>query len=552
MHKPISPSAHASELPEIGLPPWERQILALDALSKLTRRFSSHPDFQQLIDVLLMTLSGQFSVANSFVILRKPSFYTLKSSFFATGKLKTNLMLASLKMTPDHCRYFLENRSVRQVRELELSSESARLGFILAECDVSLVCPLSHNQEFFGIIGLGERVTKKPYEKEDLELLTTIINTITPFMAISYLFWEVASLNSWYLDILNSVNQGVFVFDTDNRLKKINSAGLAILQTFRPQISDANSLYQAPVELVFPYTVFGSWAKQFAQARSTKQSIFLRSMILRSEDTERIYNVYLSRSTENAETGTDLIITLDDITAQKESEQHIFELQKLADQGLFISSISHEFRNFLELILGGVEVAQLSLKKSDSDKAHATLDKLKENVEKMERFTAGFTNCATIKSCKQSTGLNAIITDVLSFVSTQKRFKRITITYQPDPDLPSFLLDTDQVTQLLLNFLNNASDAIQESGKADGKIAIRTLYDQEDAVLIVSDNGTGIKPEVKEKLFKSRLTTKEKGHGFGLVACNQIIEDHGGRIEIDTQIGRGTTLTIKFPIITGV
>lgn len=552
MHKPINLSAHSRELPEDGQPPWERQILALDALSKLTKRFSSHPDFQQLIDILLMTISGQFSIANSFAILRKPSFYTLKSSFFATGKFKTNLLLSSLKMTPDHCRYFLENRSVRQVRELELSSESARLGFILAECDVALVCPLAHNEEFLGIIGLGERVTRKPYEKEDTELLTTIINTITPFVANSYLFWEVTSLNSWFLDILNSVRQGVFVFDSNNQLKEINLAGLAILNTFTPQLTRTDSLYQAPLELVFPYTIFGSWAKQFVQATSAKLSTFTGSMVVRTEAAERIYNVHLSRTTENAEMGTDLIITLDDVTAQKESEQHIFELEKLADQGLLVSSISHELRNHLELILGGVEIAQMSLKKSDSDKAHATLEKLKENVAKMERFTAGFTNCATLKSCKQSTGLNAIITDVLSFVSTQKRFKRITITHQPDPDLPSFLLDTDQVTQLLLNFLNNASDAIKESGKADGKITIRTLYDKEDAVLIISDNGVGIEPDVKEKLFKSHLTTKEKGHGFGLVACNKIIEDHGGRIETDTQIGRGTTFTIRFPIIAGV
>jgi C4-dicarboxylate-specific signal transduction histidine kinase len=108
------------------------------------------------------------------------------------------------------------------------------------------------------------------------------------------------------------------------------------------------------------------------------------------------------------------------------------------------------------------------------------------------------------------------------------------------------------VTQLLLNFLNNASDAIKESGRADGKITIRTLHDKEDAVLIISDNGVGIEPGVKEKLFKSKLTTKEKGHGFGLVACNKIIEDHGGRIETDTQISRGTTFTIRLPIITGV
>ena len=79
--------------------PVDKQILALDALSKLTREFCDTPDFERLIDVLMLTLCGQFAVADVFALLRRPSLQSLNQSFFATGRYKRDVMLASLPVT---------------------------------------------------------------------------------------------------------------------------------------------------------------------------------------------------------------------------------------------------------------------------------------------------------------------------------------------------------------------------------------------------------------------------------------------------------------------
>ena len=525
----------------------DKQVLALDALSKLTRQFCDKPDFERFIDVLMMTLCGQFSVADVFALLKKPSSHSLNQSFFATGRFKKDVMLASLQVAVADLQNTLRIRHVRKVSEIEPSSEWTHLLPVLVNRGVNLVCPLIHNDKFFGIIGLGKRVTGKAYAEEDMELLNTIINTVTPLVANSYLFWDIASLNAWYLDILDNVKQGVFVFDDDCRLKKINSAGLDILRTFRSDDVSLASLENAPMEQVFPESVFNEWARQFSRAKANTRKASIRSIVARSGGNERIYNVSITGSVENTEMGTALIITLDDVTVQKESEQRLFDLQKFADKGLMASSIAHELNNFLGLILGGVEVIEIALESQERGKAGDTINKLKNNIGNMERFTRGLTDLASLDSSRELLNLNTVIGDVLSFLSVQKRFKWIEITPALDPELPDLDIDKDQIAQLLLNLLNNAADAIGESPRKQGVIIIRTEDDDRDALLIVSDNGTGMNAEVKKKLFRYSFTTKQGGHGYGLVTCARIVENHGGTINVDSKPGKGTTFTIRLP-----
>jgi signal transduction histidine kinase len=531
-----------------GRQPLGRQILALDALSKLTQQFCDEPDFERLIDTLLATLCGQFAVGNAFALLRKPSSQALDQSFFGTGTFKEVVLLSSIQLTREDVRYFFGPGKVHRVTDLASSGDPDGLISTLKECGVNIICLLVHNDEFLGMIGLGDRVTQKPYEEEDKSLLNKIMNTITPLVANCYLFWEIASLNAWYLDILNNVKQGVFVFDRNYRLKKANSAGLMILDTFGPGLSGMDRLVDAPIESVFPEEVFGGWATQIVESRPLKQETTVTRVVAKTGPTKRVYNVSVTGTVENTEMGTALIITLDDVTVLKENEERLFDLQKFADKGLMASSISHELNNFLTLVLGGVELMELALATGNSEKVAATLNKLKANVANVERFTKAMTDYTRLDSSKQLANLSAIVSDLLSFVSVQKRFKRIIINANLDRNMPDLEVDADQIAQVLLNLLNNGIDAIDESGRKDGEITIMTARDNGNAILSVSDNGTGMLPEVKERLFKSNFTTKQSGHGYGLVTCAKIIENHRGSVDVDSQAGQGTTFTVRFPL----
>jgi signal transduction histidine kinase len=532
---------------DAGNEPIERRLLALDALSKLARQFCEKPDFKQLMSVLLMTLCGQFSVGDTVAILKRPRSGACGQTFFATGRFRKQGDLAALDISSENCAVLLCGQNACKLQDLDLSDRHSGVIPALRESGVSLICPLVHNDDLLGIIGMGDRVNGKATSQEDVDLLIAIVGTITPFLANTYLFWEIGRLNTWYLDVLNSVKQGVFVFDSANRLKKINAAGLGILKTFRPDVTGADCLNDKPIEDLFPAEAFGKLVCEAVTAKVGGGATESRNVVAGSGETERIYNLKLSESSEGGENGTDLIMTLDDVTHQKESETRLFNLQQLADRGVMASSISHELRNFLGLILGGLELTQVAVNRGDGDKANDNLDKLKSTVENLERFASGLMDYTNLTVDKQTSSINSVISDVISFISGQPRFKRITLTPELESDLPDLMIDSDQIAQLLLNLLNNAADAIAEVPRSEGEIKVETRSDEAEVALIISDNGIGVKPEVKDGLFRTRQTTKEHGHGYGLVTCASIIESHNATVAVDSEPGEGSVFTIHFP-----
>ena len=527
--------------------PLERRLMALDALSKLARQFSEKPDFKHLMNLLLMTLSGQFSVGDAMAVLKRPRTGACGQTFFATGRFRKCGKLAEMDVSRDNCAPLMGGQRVCRVMDFDLSDRHSGLIPELTECGVNLVCPLVHKEDLLGLIGLGERVNGKAFSQEDAELLVTVIDTITPFLANTYLFWEINRLNTWYLEVLDSVRQGVFVFDANTRLKKINAPAVEILDTFIPGTQAGDALRGITIDEVFRPEVFGNLVTEGMTSKIDKGRGAAGSVVARYGEMERVYNVKFSETSEGDEAGNDLIVTLDDVTAQRESEERLFNLQQLADRGVMASSISHELRNFLGLILGGLDLTQVAVMQGDGDKANENLDRLKANVESLEKYAAGLMDYTKLSTDRRAANLNTVISDVLSFISGQQRFKGITLRPELERGLPDLMMDSDQIAQLLLNLLNNAADAIAEARRSEGEIRVETRSDDEHVLLVLWDNGMGMKPEVRDSLFQSRLTTKEHGHGYGLVTCASIIEGHGATVAIDSELGEGTAFTIAFP-----
>jgi two-component system NtrC family sensor kinase len=114
------------------------------------------------------------------------------------------------------------------------------------------------------------------------------------------------------------------------------------------------------------------------------------------------------------------------------------------------------------------------------------------------------------------------------------------------PDTPALKIDPDQVQQVFLNLILNARDAMPEGGRLD--IAVREQGGEVE--MVFADTGSGIEPEVRDKVFDPFFSTKgpTKGTGLGLSICYSIIKDHGGTIEMDSETGRGTRFTIRIPV----
>jgi two-component system NtrC family sensor kinase len=152
------------------------------------------------------------------------------------------------------------------------------------------------------------------------------------------------------------------------------------------------------------------------------------------------------------------------------------------------------------------------------------------------------------KPDKTITDLNTILQECVKLVENQAIFHNIGIIQKFDPDMPRIILDPSQLQQVILNLIINAAEAMEEGGV----LTIETEHIPADhAVKIsISDTGCGIPDENMDKLFDPFFTTKEVGHGtgLGLAISYGIIREHGGYLEVESEIGKGTTFTVYLPM----
>jgi signal transduction histidine kinase len=517
-----------------------RQTLALHALSQLNRQIAENPDFYSLVNLLLLTLCGQCATADAFAVIHDPRSSRQKLLPFAAGRFEECAEILS----PGELRY-LQERLAHGPRALQVADFTAdncpsEVLATLTSSETQLLLPLCRDRRAFGILGLGRRAGNAPYTAADVELATLMVEAVAPFMS---------TLSREYFDMFHSVRQGVLVFDSDDRLIRINATAKRILEESAGPGDETVPAYGTPLESVFAAPKFDGWVSQLRFGRSGVRGRLISGFVQRLPLGDRYYTGRVSNINLRENGQCDMLIVLEDVTEKTVNDQRLYELQRFAERGAMTSSIAHELNNQITMSLGGAELMQRQLCSGAIEKATATLGKLLGILNQMKRFTAGLTDQSRTKGQKTQANLNSIVLDLLAFIRVQRRFNRISIDLLLDPSLPSCLLDADQMSQLLLNMLYNAADAIEEANQVTGRIRIQTAAANGQIEMAVSDNGCGIADDVKSRLFAEQFTTKETGHGFGLMMCGKIVKDHDGEIQIQSEPGSGTTFHFTFPVV---
>lgn len=524
-----------------------REALALEALRELIAAFSKSDSLKELAESVAFSLSGQFSTANVFVCIKNPEGKTEQPIYFGTGAFASRDAVLSKDFTCG-TEPLCEFGYAQPIQALHAYTQLQHFSRQWQDAGVELVGELGHKNRVVGFVGLGERVDKHPYTREDLELLSTLVETISPPVSGMFFYRELVHVNAWYEGILNSVQPGVVIVGSTGQIRVVNRSCRALFIELMPEVANQELVGMKGHDL-FCSAHFPGWCDVFMRARTADASTqMIETLVARTDNGERIFNATISKLRNAEQDGEDMIITLLDVTEQKETERHLFDLEKVAERGIMVSSITHDLNNFLGMILGGVELTQIQLAKGNMEKVTSSLERLKGNAERMERFTAGLLDYGRLNSTKTEGGLNEVIADVIAFLMPNKRFSGVHVTAQFDPQIPIFEFDADQLSQLLINLLNNGADAIAEKTGTDGQLNVITKFEENTVILQVSDNGCGMTPELKEKLFRAHFTTKKTGHGYGLVTCAKIISNHQAEVQIDSALGAGTTFTFRFPV----
>jgi len=351
--------------------------------------------------------------------------------------------------------------------------------------------------------------------------------------------------------------------------------------------------------------IFGSFLLSRVLVNPMKDLVRLTKRISDGDFTEKIevpnkneigqlmesFNRMIERLKENQESLGNYLESLESTNKQlKQAQEELIRTEKLASVGRFAAGVAHEVGNPLGAILGYTSI----LKKEGIDREESKdyLKRIEREIERINKIVRGLLDFARPSKLEiREVEINKIIESALSLLSYQKTFKNIQTQLDLQTDLPLIKGDESQISQVFINIILNAVDAMPNGGtlqiqtstnapenqdgdriqricprrrrsdpiesdyshvrKADPLAAFSKKLSEDDRLVKtrISDTGMGIKKEDLENIFDPFFTTKapDKGTGLGLSISLKIIESLGGEIRVESEEGKGTTFEIYFP-----
>ena len=240
--------------------------------------------------------------------------------------------------------------------------------------------------------------------------------------------------------------------------------------------------------------------------------------------------------------------TLDDMKMKlKSSYDLLLHSEKMALMGQVVAGIAHELNNPLTIVIGNI---QLMMTRELNEKNVQSLTRIKDGAERASKIVKNLLTFARQeKPERKPTDVNLVLKKTLELRAYELKVSNIEVSTDLSPDLRDTMADPHQLQQVFLNLIVNAEQAMIEAhGK--GLLRLSTRSEPGKILIFISDDGPGIPRENLQRIFEPFFTTKPvgKGTGLGLSICQAIIGEHGGRIDVESTVGRGTTFIIELPV----
>jgi signal transduction histidine kinase len=251
-----------------------------------------------------------------------------------------------------------------------------------------------------------------------------------------------------------------------------------------------------------------------------------------------------------------LVKERDRLYAEKiETMKRVAHANRLSAVGTLAAGLAHEINNPLVPISTFLQMlpAKRSEDQPDEEYWGALYQVTVKEVERIRGLIrqlltyAKFTGEAELNL--EPVDFNALAHHMVVFLDPQARSKGVTVALTPAPTLTPVWVDAERIKQVFLNLLLNAIQAMPAGGTVAVTVRATTVKGWPHAEVEVADTGIGIPPEHLEKLFTPFFTTKgHEGSGLGLLTCHQVVDEHHGLIHVQSEVGRGTTFTVRLPI----
>ncbi len=513
-------------------------------LYQIANAVNETSDLTELILFIRKALNEIVDTTNFFVALYDKTTDSLSLPYFVDEKDKFNHFPAGKTLT-GHVIKTNQPLLLRQANIKKMIDDGI-IDVVGTLSKVWLGVPIMVRGTVLGAVVVQNYINEHALTENDLDVLKFVSEQIGLSIDRKQAEVTLRTSEDRFRTIFEDSPIGLALFDTNGRFISANPEFLKILgienQSWYNEISmfDNNIFLQGTKETLFnnqPVRLeqvinFDDWSRP----HDRNGIIYLNVFITPLHTDESVVNY---------------LVQIMDISDRKKVEMELLRNEKLESIGILAGGIAHDFNNILTAILGNITLASMfaagqdKIKSRLSEAEKATI-RARELTQRLLTFSKGGL------PVKKVSNINNLIEESVKLALSGSKAKS---NLQVASDLRHAEVDEGQISQVLNNIIINADQAMPEGGFIDIITANCTLPESNSSALpagdyvkiSISDHGIGISPEYLTKIFDPYFTTKKRGTGLGLTTAYSIIKNHGGKIEVSSQVGEGTTFTIYLP-----
>lgn len=517
----------------------QQRVLELTALYEFSKKISSAGNLAQALDSILAIVADLVDYDESFIYAvdhetgtasvkaarfrgkseTAPNEEPLDGSSITSWAIKERKALVSPDISGDP-RFESLNSKGRPIRSL-------------------MSIPLIVQDEVVGILNVCS-YSPNLYTEDDVRVLSIIASQGA---AIYKELEALAALTSYTDNILSSIAAGVVTLDYDGVLLTWNAAAERIVRLRASRVEGLH--YEDVLARLKIAEPDKETLRRAIQSVSTTGITYQGYKLVFHPDkrSEVHMNLSISQLLNSAGEQLGLVLIFEDITREIRMENEFRRMGELAAIGQLAASIAHELRNPLSSIKGAAQF--LSKEYEDHGAIVEFLGIIIEEVNGLNKLTTEFLDYGRPMQLElKPTSLNSVVDKTLQLMSVHITDNNVVVNESLDTAIPDIQADEGQLDQVLKNIIINSLQAMP----GGGALAVETgRAPAGGAYVSVKDTGTGIAPDKLDRIFVPFFTTKTKGTGLGLSVVRKIVENHGGTIEVTSEVGSGSTFTIILP-----
>lgn len=389
------------------------------------------------------------------------------------------------------------------------------------------------SQEVLGVINVADKCSGDPFYSGDMKLIVALTSLAAMSIQNATYFEEVARTKEEWESTFDAITDSVAILDDRYKLVKVNKA-------YRNSGSWGDS------DLIGKtcYEVFYRQKEPCAGCPATETLQGRKPAYAEKKVGNRIYRQWTYPMFDDDGKSSSVVMYTRDVTNLKKLKERLIQSERMASIGQIAAGVAHEIRNPLGSIVTAVEVLS-SEGGRDEENAFTLTEVLKVEARRLNDIISEFLlYAAPQQPVLKENHLNRVLKEVIRMAASEAKKNDISIVMDLDDRIPPTFFDAGKIKQVIWNLVINGIQAMQ----AGGTLTILSRRLDDGIEFRVRDQGEGIEPKDVSRIFDPFFTTKSNGTGLGLSIVNRIIEDHHGRIEIESEEGEGAEFIVKLSL----